>query len=172
LRCFVFFLTIKQNKFWKAEIPLFERAVKYQGSLGRLHLLLAKAYYFDGRFTQAIAEYTKALRILDGYAQKTHDATVKRFYLIFLKEIHFDLAHSYENIGDLFGAVDHYKKAITIDGKDVFLYNNLAGVYLKLNKADEAMLSLKKALEIKSDDQMSLQNLEQLLKYKEGIPSQ
>ena len=45
-------------------------------------------------------------------------------------------------------ALDKYKQAAAIDGKDASLYNNMAFVYLHLGDKKDAYLSLKQALQI------------------------
>ena len=91
--------TIKQNIYWRGEIPLFERVVHFEKDFGRGHMLLAKAYYFHQEYDRAIAQYTIALRIMQSYLERTKVPEAQTFYSGFIKEIYFDLARCYEDRG-------------------------------------------------------------------------
>jgi len=88
--------TIKQNTYWRGEIPLFERVVRFEKDFGRGHILLAKAYYFHQEYDRAIVQYNIALRIMQSYLSRTKVPEAKKFYLGFIQEIYFDLAHCSE----------------------------------------------------------------------------
>jgi len=151
-------LTLKQNTYWRSEIDLFTRALKYQES-GRLRILLGKAYYFQGDFPRAVREYESAHAIMQGYVQKAHPAHVKEFYRGYIKGIYFDLAHCYESLQNNAEAVKMYQLALAIDPRDAALYNNLAVVYIKENKIDLAVRELEKALAIDPFHPLTRQNL-------------
>lgn len=141
-------LTWHQNTFWRGEIPLFERMLCFEPNFGRGHLLLAKAYYFNGRFQEADKQYSIAYAIISTYNRKASNLTAKKFYLDFLKEILFDWAQNDSALGLWKKALDKYKQAVVIDPHDASLYNNMAFVYVHLNDQKNAQLSLKKALQI------------------------
>lgn len=151
-------LTLKQNTYWRSEIDLFTRALKYQES-GRLRILLGKAYYFKGDYPRAVAEYELAHAIMQGYVQKAHPAHVKEFYRGYVKGIYFDLAHCYESLQNNGEAVKMYQLALSIDPRDTALYNNLAVVYIRENKIDLAVRELEKAFAIDPDHPLTKQNL-------------
>ena len=88
--------TIKQNTYWRGEIPLFERVVRFEKNFGRGHLLLAKAYYFHQEYDRAIVEYEIALGIMQSYFKRAKVPEAQKFYLGFIQEIYFDLARCYE----------------------------------------------------------------------------
>src|SRR6185295_6715389 len=73
-------LTFQQNKYWRGEVPLFERVIKYEGQLGRVHFLLGRAYYFSKQYDAAISEFKKAVTIMEGYLTKVKDPAAKPFY--------------------------------------------------------------------------------------------
>ncbi len=156
-------LTIRQNTFWRAEVPLFERTIQFEPKLGRAHVLLAKAYYFQGRFAQANQEFDRAFHIMQGYADKVQNPSVKRFYLGLITGIHFDWAHVYEFTGDFSSAIEHYEKALKIDPKDPVLYNNLGLVYLQQKDYAEAKEYFGKAIEADPGFVPAKNNLKQLL---------
>ena len=83
-------LTVRQNYYWRAEVPLFERVVKYE-NFGRIHFLLGRAYYFDQKYDAAIQELNTGIAIMQSYLDKIKDPSAKPFYLGFIKEMGFDL---------------------------------------------------------------------------------
>jgi protein O-mannosyl-transferase len=87
-------LTWHQNTFWRSEIALFERMLRFEPEFGRGHLLLAKAYYFNGRPKDADEHFEKAFMIMSGYAKKATNLTAEKFYLGYIKEILFDWAQN------------------------------------------------------------------------------
>ncbi len=125
-------LTLKQNKFWKSETILFERTMAYEPSFGRGHLLLAKAYYFEGSYAQAEEHFAQAYNIMNGYAHKAYGEGPRRFYLGFVKGILFDWAHALESRGFLAQAAAKYEEAIMIDPQDPVLRNNLQVLRMKI----------------------------------------
>ena len=155
-------LTWHQNTFWSSEIALFERMLQFEPNFGRGHLLLAKAYYFKGRPERAEEHFEKALTIMSGYAKKASNSTAKRFYLGFVKEILFDWAQNDSAMGHWTQALDKYKRAAVVDGKDASLYNNMAFVYLHMGDKKDAYLSLEQALRIAPLFTQARRNLEQL----------
>ena len=141
-------LTWYQNTFWRSEIALFERMLLFEPDFGRGHLLLAKAYYFNGRPQDADWHFKKAFTVMSAYANKATNLTAEKFYLGFVKEILFDWAQNDSAMGQWAGALDKYKQAAAIDGKDPSLYNNMAFAYLHLGDRKDAQLSLEQALRI------------------------
>ena len=152
-------LTVKQNSYWRGEIPLFERSLKFEKKLGRLHILLARSFYFNHQNKEAIVQYAKALEIIKGYAQKARQTTAESFYLNFIKEIHFDLAHCYEAMNDFENAIAEYQEALKVCPKDTTVLNNLGAAYLYLSHLDKAMEYFRQAVSFNSQDTMALNNL-------------
>ena len=140
-----FLLTWHQNTFWRSETALFERMLRFEPDFGRGHLLLAKAYYFKGRPDRAEEHFAKALMIMTTYAKKASNPTAEKFYLGFEKEILFDWAQNDSAMGQWTKALDKYKRATAIDGRDASLYNNIAYVYLHLGDKKDAYLNLEQA---------------------------
>jgi len=83
--CFMV-LTFKQNTFYQSESVLFERSLKYEPQLSRVHFLLAEAYLHEERFDEAIEESQKALSILNEYVAKVNDSQVKTHYLFLISK--------------------------------------------------------------------------------------
>jgi len=111
-------ITIKQNTYWRGEIPLFERVVKYEKNFGRGHILLAKAYLAQGRFQESILTNQKALGIMQGYVDKVRNPEVKNFYLGFIKGIHLDLAQCFAGLGDPQEASRQYQQALQMNADE------------------------------------------------------
>ncbi len=155
-------LTWYQNTFWNSEIVLFERMLRFEPDFGRGHLLLAKAYYFNGRPQEADEHFEKAFTIMSTYAKKAFNLTAEKFYLGFVKEILFDWAQNDSTRGYWIGALDKYKRAAVIDGKDASLYNNMAFVYLHWGDKKDAYLSLEQALRIDPSFAQARRNLQKL----------
>ena len=86
-------LTAKaQSRYWQAETLLFQRTLQYQPGLGRVHLLLAKAYHRAGDHAAAAQEYTKAIRIMQAYCARTKNSAAQEIYLSFMREAQAGLA--------------------------------------------------------------------------------
>ncbi|MDP2653002.1 MAG: tetratricopeptide repeat protein [Candidatus Omnitrophota bacterium] len=152
-------LTIRQNTFWRGEVPLFERAVRYEPGIGRLRALLGRAYYFEGRQEQAAEEFHRAAEIFNGYAARAGDPRARSFYLSLLKGVHSDWAHSHEARGDLKAAVAQYEKALVIDPADAVVENNLGTVYARMGWVNLARQHFEKAVELDPRDPKALTNL-------------
>ena len=152
-------LTIKQNTYWRDEIPLFERVVTFENNFGRGHFLLAKACYFHKEYNRATIEYRIALDIMKSYSEKTKSFPAKKVYLGFMKEIYFDLAHCYELQANLPSAVQEYENALIIDPQDAMLHNNLGLNYLYLNNFMRGLIHFQKAIELNPRDLQARNNL-------------
>jgi len=156
---FLSWITFRQNTFWRGEIPLFKRTLTFEKDFGRGRILLAKAYYGQGLYLQAIEENNKALKIIKNYLGKVASSPAKFYYLGLLKGIYFDLAHCYERREEFVSAIEAYQKAIGIDPQDGVLQNNLGVIYLRMNDWDKAMDHFRKALILNDQDLKAKQNL-------------
>jgi tetratricopeptide (TPR) repeat protein len=149
-----------QNTFWSSEIVLFERMLRFEPDFGRGHLLLAKAYYFNGRPQDADAHFAKAFTIMSSYAKKASNLTAEKFYLGFKKEILFDWAQNDSAMGRWTQALDKYKAETSIDGRDASIFNNMAFVYLHMGDKKDAYLSLVQALRVDPSFAQARRNLQ------------
>lgn len=89
-------LTIKQNTYWRSDIALFERTVRFERKFGRGHLLLAQAYAANQEWEKALKEYSRALAIMQDYFKKVKNEKVKPFYQDYIHQIHAEMAYSYQ----------------------------------------------------------------------------
>lgn len=150
--------TRQQNTFWRGEIPLFERTLTYE-DLGRVRILLGRAYYFNKQYPEAAGEYTKALTLMQDYKDKAGASPAAEIYKGFIKGIYFDLAHVRADSGNFLAAVSAYEEAIRLDPQDAVLYNNLASVYLRSNDLPRAAELLQQALALDPEDIHTMNNL-------------
>ncbi len=138
-------LTVKQNTYWKDEVALFERTLRFE-KLGRVHILLARAYYQQGNYEGAVREDQKALEVFSSYLKKISNKQVEGIYLGFMKGAYFDLAHSYESMQNPLLAIDSYEKALVIDPLDSTLHNNAGVAYAKAGNLNTAVKHFEKAV--------------------------
>lgn len=149
----------EQSRYWQGEIPLFQRTLRYQPQFGRVRILLARAYYFNGDYDLAIEEYQRALDIITGYAQRSSGTKAQATYEELMFEIHFDLAHCYEALQDPFRALDEYRRALSFRPNDGRVYNNMGLNYFFIREFDKAAACFRRALKLDPRDIMALNNL-------------
>jgi tetratricopeptide (TPR) repeat protein len=155
-------VTFLQTKVWAGEIPLFEQAVKYEPEMGRLRLLLAKAYYFHKDFKRAEPQFGAARDIMSGYLAKVKDVNVRPFYEGFLKESLLGLASCSEAIGDLPSAEKYYDDVSALAPSDSMVWNNLGVIAIRQGQVEKAMVHFKKALAVDPGFAPARHNLELL----------
>ncbi|MCC6759408.1 MAG: tetratricopeptide repeat protein [Candidatus Omnitrophica bacterium] len=155
-------VTFLQTKVWAGEIPLFEQAVKYEPEMGRLRLLLAKAYYFHKDFKRAEPQFGAARDIMSGYLAKVKDVNVRPFYESFLKESLLGLASCSEAIGDLPSAEKYYDDVSALAPSDSMVWNNLGVIAIRQGQVEKAMVHFKKALAVDPGFAPARHNLELL----------
>lgn len=69
------------------------------------------------------------------------------------------LARSLYNSGDVDGAIDAYREALTVDERDVWSMNNLGLIYIELERPDEALAPLARAVELRGNAPVFQNNL-------------
>ena len=153
------FLTCAQNRYWQGEIPLFQRALAFEPQLGRVHILLAKAYFKEGRMDQAIQEFAVARDIMNGYVRKCATLKAKRFYQGLLKGIYSDSAQAYASQRDLKASIENYNMALEIDPQDSYIYTNRALSLIAVGDLKGGMADLQKALALNPDNLLAANNL-------------
>ena len=151
--------TLLQNRVWQSEIVLFHRALRYQPQLGRVRILLAKAYLKEGRMDEAIAEFALAGEIMGRYAQKAATAKSRHFYDGMLKGIYADSAQAHAFKRDFRSSVLQYDKALALDPQDSHIYSNRALSLIGLGDIESGMKDLEKALALDPDNLLAANNL-------------
>ncbi len=152
-------MTARQNTFWRGEIPLFERALAFEPQLGRVHVLLAKAYLFNGRIDDALHEFAQAGAIMTDYAQKAKSPKARRFYDGFLKGIYADSAQCYLAQRDPVRAIDRFNRALAIDPQDDLLYTNRALALIVSGQMSDGIKDLQTALALNPGNLQAANNL-------------
>ncbi len=151
--------SVRQNHFWHNEITLFKRALEFQPQLGRVHILLGKAYFQAGRMDEAIAEFDLAGDIMDRYARKASTPKARRFYDGMLKGIYADSAQAYAFKRDFRSSVARYDKVLALDPHDSHMYSNRALSLIGLGDIDAGMKDLEQALALDPDNLLAANNL-------------
>jgi len=152
-------MTAKQNTYWRGEIPLFEQTLKFEKGFGRAHFILAQAYANAGRFEDAVIEDHKALVIMQGYAQKVRNFEIRKFYLIFLKQIHYHLGYCLDILGDSGGSLDHYKEALDLDPDNEIFHFTLGNVYIRNGDMPNAIAHFEKIMELNDNNLVAMNHL-------------
>ena len=152
-------ITVKQNNYWRDEISLFERTLKFEKDFGRGRILLAAAYASAGDFQKAVEEDLKGLVIMQGYAQKTSNDRIKVFYQDFIKKIHYHLGYCYRNLDDRAASLDHYKKALELEpNNDIFQYT-VGIAYLEVKDISNAVIHFEKAVDLNENNLVAMNSL-------------
>lgn len=107
-------IAIKQNTYWRGDIPLLKRMLRFEKDFGRGHLLLGRSFLASGEIDAAVFEYKRVLDIISGYSARTR-GPAKDFYLFLIKLVYLDLGRCYEAKRQPEEARDHYEKALIID---------------------------------------------------------
>lgn len=152
-------LTFAQNRYWQGEIPLFQRALAFEPQLGRVHILLAKAYFKEGRMDHAIREFFIARDIMNAYVHKCVGQKAKRFYQGMLKGIYADSAQAYTMKQDLKASIEQYDLALELDSQDSYIYTNRALSLIAMGDMSAGILDLRKALNLNPDNLLAANNL-------------
>jgi tetratricopeptide (TPR) repeat protein len=152
-------MSLFQNQSWRGEVPLFLRATQFEPQLGRVHILLAKAYFQQGQFDQAIGQYSKAETIMNAYVHKASTPKAVRFYQGMLKGIYSDSAQAYANKTYWSQSIDLYSKAIALDPKDSFLFSNRALSIIASGNLSGGISELQKAISLNPDNLLAANNL-------------
>ncbi len=111
-----------QNRHWRNSIGLFSHTLNMTSNNFVVHNGLGSALALKGRTTEAITQYSEALRIKPKYA-----------------EAHNNLGVALEVQGNNVEAVEHFSEALRIKPDYAEAYNNLGGAMLRQGKIEEAM---------------------------------
>ncbi|MBL8014030.1 MAG: tetratricopeptide repeat protein, partial [Candidatus Omnitrophica bacterium] len=148
-----------QTRFWKSESVLFSRAARFEPGLGRVRILLAKAYFKEGKYPQSIEEYNRAANIMNRYLEKAVSEKSIRFYQGMLKGIYSDSAQAFAAVKDFDSAIAHYNRALSFDPSDSYLYSNRALSFIAKKDMPAGMGDLQVALKLDPDNLYAANNL-------------
>jgi tetratricopeptide (TPR) repeat protein len=167
------------NRFEAAE-KLLLNAIDEYGSMANLHNLLGVTYHKQSKFTDAIIQFTKALKINQNFVEAglnlsatfcdlgryedaksvfsevlaVTPANKKQPDLILgrLANQHAECGHLYLQNNLPLEAIAEYKKALAIYEKMPDIKAALGQLYLKTNQLDRAMYELQEAVRMFPDD--------------------
>ncbi|MBF0595149.1 MAG: tetratricopeptide repeat protein [Candidatus Omnitrophica bacterium] len=169
-------LTSQQVMVWRSEVALFERAAFFEPHLGRVRMLLARAYANTGRLDEAAREYSAALQIMIGYVKNAGHSPSGEIYAQFVKAIYFDRGQVFLRLGDIHRAQSDYKMSLAArsSGADTrwrnsFSANNLALLAMQLGNLTEAEHYFKLAVAIDDRNVDALNNLAMFYSGKKEI---
>ena len=162
------YLTIKQNIYWRAELPFYKRTLEYSPGSARAHNNLGVLYSKLGNKNEALKEYLKALALNPGfgyayrnlgdiYCDLGNNAQGIKMYLKAIQidpqhaQTYYNLGNAYHNLGEKDKSIEMTKKCIQIDPVHIEALNNLASDYAEMNNIDAAIRLWKKCLELDSD---------------------
>lgn len=91
-------LSIRQNKIWAGEIPLFERMVENQPGFGRGRMLLGASYYKAGQWEAGVAQYRRALDIMGRYIRLTEGHPTRKIYQDYAETVSYGIIFGLENL--------------------------------------------------------------------------
>ena len=123
-----------QASYWKNSVTLFSRALATTQNNYVAYNNLGLAYDDLGRSTEAIEDYTQAIRIKPDYA-----------------EAYYNLGVVYEKLDRPNEAIEADKQAIRFKPDYTEAYYNLGVVYDKLNRPAEAIEAYNQTIKIKPD---------------------
>lgn len=124
-----------------ADLPDDESTV---AARAELHYVLGGLYAFEQEFEKAEQHLKKMLEL----AEETGD---RRQMVNCLN----GLGNVYRAMGQTEAAIAAYRRALELDSKFYTAHNNLAGVYLELERLDEAIPHLQKRVELSPDDALA-----------------
>ena len=156
-------LTVRQNRFWRDPITLFEYTIRWVPDRARLRFNLAGAYREAGQKNDAIREYQEAIRCdptfpgahndlgnllqqSEQYEQAAHEYEEELRLLPEDGEVMNNLGNVHRKMGQLEQAIQWYQKALEKGARLPQIYLNLATAQMKLNRDLQAVETLRKAI--------------------------
>jgi Flp pilus assembly protein TadD len=172
-------LLFSQGKFAEA-LPHFERAVQLKPELADNYNLLGLVYCRLQRFEEGIAQYRKGLQLKEERAsteQTVSTATMRvnlANALTLTGNTFSDLARAASDHGDIAAAqadakesntrfteaVEQYEKALVIEPEHPAIHRNLGILLSEMGRNEEAIVHLRKTLQLVPNDSAALETLE------------
>lgn len=158
-----------------------EKYVKLKSDDPESYVLLGKAYYRLGNYSEAYKNFAKALLLNPEHPEglyglgltqlrdrKFKEAAESMEMAISNKvdstDIFFELGTAYEELGDLNRAAENYEKYAKSELATPFSpWLKLAQIYVRMNQTEKAINAYREALKINPDDFNSNYNLAKLL---------
>ena len=125
------FTSFQRNQVWKSEFTIWDDAVQKSPHKARPYTNRGRVYAQEGKMTQALADYNKAIEIYSNY-----------------EGVYYNRGNAYRAQGQLTQALADYNKAIEINPKYADAYNNRGGIYDKEGNFIQAISDYSKAIAI------------------------
>ncbi|MEH6502452.1 MAG: tetratricopeptide repeat protein [Cycloclasticus sp.] len=123
-------------------IDNYQKALKVNNGLYRVHFNLARVYTVKGDFAKAIKSYEKAIKL-------------NKTYL----EAYFALGDLFISLGDMDKATKLYKAAVANNKKSAKSCSKLGYCYTKTHRLDEALASYKKQVALEPNNPTGIYNV-------------
>jgi tetratricopeptide (TPR) repeat protein len=116
--------------------------------LPRTYYILAKGFYKDKNYPEAIANYEKAVQ----YAFQTGDTATADTSKLFLSAIYTYLGNTELNNDSLDLAIENYNKALSYKSRNYLAYYGLGQVFMKRENLPEMKSAFDKAIAMAGKD--------------------
>lgn len=158
----------RQTSFWRDDESLWEHAIACTAGNYTAHNNLGYVLAAEGRMTEAIKQYQRALELNPNFADcannlgtaflnQGHLDEAVGYYQLALT-INPDFAEVHNNLGILLTkqgktteAIEHYRKAIELNPNRAEFYNNLGNLLANQGLSAQAIEQFQKALEVQPD---------------------
>jgi tetratricopeptide (TPR) repeat protein len=144
-------MTIKQEKYWKNDIVLFEHAIEVTDNNAPAHKRLGLAYGFLMNVEKATAERKIAKLLHYQYLKKVKPDDF---------EVRFMLGNSYMEFRKYDEAISEYLSSVRLNNKSSTVYNNLGVAYYNKGSVTEAKRAFIQARIIDPNNKEVLYNLD------------
>jgi tetratricopeptide (TPR) repeat protein len=135
-------ISVQQVGFWRDAETLFRQAVGVTQNNYLAHNNLGAALSRQGRYGEAIGQFTKALALRPDY-----------------REARFNMGEALAGEGRYEEALYHYRRVIDLQPEFAEAHNNIAIVYARMGRLDQAVLHFREAIRIRPGYRQAVNNL-------------
>ncbi|MGD0017255.1 MAG: tetratricopeptide repeat protein [Verrucomicrobiia bacterium] len=170
------FLTVRRNADYRSELAIWSDTAAKRPSNPRAHNNLGVALASQGRVSEAIAEYSAALRIKPNYVDphnglgaalasqgKVSEAIAEYAAAVRLRpddaDAHYNFGIALVRQGNMSEAIEQFEQALRLGSDDADVHNNLGVVLARTGRLQEAIRQFYLVLRIKPDDAEAHYNL-------------
>jgi tetratricopeptide (TPR) repeat protein len=136
-----------QVRYWRASLPLFERALVVTPRSPVLHNALGSALSARGRQDEAMGHYRQALAV-----EPENELA------------HYNLGIASQSRGHIDEAIRHYRRALAAKPDYAVAHNNLASVLVNLGRVEEAIAHYDQAVRFEPEYAVAHNNLANVLR--------
>ena len=124
-------LTFQRNKIWRDDLTLWGDTIRKSPQKARAYDGRGFAYFKQGKLTEALSDFNKAIKINPDYAEAYNNRGI-----------------IYSNQGRFIEAMSDFNRAIKINPNDVEAYNNRGFIYGSQGNFAGAIREINKAIKI------------------------